>query len=339
MPFQVENDDGFRSILVGDDDFVHGSQTYVISYTIHDVMHTTQQADEFYWDIIPSDREQYIDEVTAQITLDAQLTSALTGSVACYVGTPEQSQACDMQETAGDEAVFRVEAAPLPGGHGVTVAIGVEPGTVVQPSERQENLLLDVVPLLLVSAATLVAGGGALAVWAMVRRHRNDTSQASIEYGIPREINPLLAGQLMGKNHDPIVASILDLAVRGVVRIEETPETSRWLKLTKTKPVLRLIDPQLVGDPQEHLLLRGMFPNLQPGETFDFPKNSKPFMYATESVVKDSRTTALERGYQQKQRHSGAAVAGWTAMVLLIPALVLLILGASRDNTAMTTPS
>lgn len=339
VPYEVDNEDGFRSILVGDDDFVHGSQTYVISYTLDDVMHATGQADEFYWDIIPSDRPQRIDEVSAQIQLDAQLTSALTGSAACYVGTPEQSQACDMQRTDGNEAVFSVEQGPLPGGHGVTVAIGVEPGTVVQPPERQENFLLDVVPLLFVIAATLLAGGGALAVWAMVRRHRNDTSQASIEYGIPRQVNPLLAGQLMGKSHDPIVATILDLAVRGVVRIEETQETSRWLKQTETKPVLRLIDPQLVEDPQEHLLLRGMFPNLEPRETFDFPKNSKPFMQATESVIKDSAKATLERGYHEKQRHSGAAVAGWTAMVLLIPVVVLLIMGTSRDNMPMTATS
>src|SRR5699024_1861000 len=44
-------------------------------------------------------------------------------------------------------------------------------------------------------------------------------------------------------------------------------------------------------------------------------------------------------GYQQNQRHPGAAVAGWTAMGLLIPAVVLLILGTSRDNTPMTVAS
>jgi len=78
---------------------------------------------------------------------------------------------------------------------------------------------------------------------------------------------------------------------------------------------------------------------LEPGETFDFPKNSKPFMQATESVIKDSAKATLERGYHEKQRHSGAAVAGWTAMVLLIPVVVLLIMGASRDNMPMTATS
>ncbi|GAA4113031.1 putative membrane protein DUF2207 [Enteractinococcus coprophilus] len=334
VPFEVEDEEGFRSILVGDDDFVHGPETYVIRYTLDDVMHATDQADEFYWDVIPSDRGQVIENATAQIRLDPELASALTGSAACYVGTPEDSQSCDL-EFSEDEAVFRVAEGPLPGGHGLTVAIGVDPGTVTQPPERHDNFLLDVVPLLLVIAATLVAGFGALAVWAMVRRHRSDTSQASIGYGIPEQMNPLLAGPIAGKSHDPIVASILDLAVRGVVRIEETSQTSRWLKQTETKPVLRLLAPELVEDPQERVLLRGMFPELVPGETFDFPKDSKPFRHATESVIKASGEAVLERGYLVKKRHRGAALAGWSALALLIPATVLLIMGISRDNNAM----
>ena len=339
VPFEVDNEDGFRNILIGDDDFVHGSQTYVITYTLDDVMHATAQADEFYWDLIPSDRPQRIAEVSAQLRLDRQLTSALTGSAACYVGEAGSTESCELERLDGTETEFRVTQSDLSAGHGLTVAIGVEPGTVVQPAERYPNFLLDVVPLWIVVGAILVAGAGVVAVWAMVRRHRRDTSQANIQYGIPQQLNPLLAGQLMGKSHDPIVATILDLAVRGVVRIEHTEETSRWLKQSEAKPVLRLMDPQLVDDPQEHLLLRGMFPEMQPGETFDFPKRSKPFMHATESVIKASPKASLERGYHQQRRHRGAAMAGWVAMVMLIPAVVLLIMGASRDNAAMTATS
>ncbi len=335
VPFEVENEDGFRSILVGDNDFVHGSQTYVIRYTVEDVMHATDEADEFYWDLIPVDRSQNIAEVTAEIRLDDQLTSALTGSAACYVGTPDDSQACELTTSGDDPAVFRVTDTPLPGGHGLTVAIGVQPGTVVQPPERQENFLLDVVPLLLMIAATILSAGGALAVWAMVRRHRQDTSYTSIQYGIPEQINPLLAGRILGKSHDPIVASILDLAVRGVIRIEDTNETLKGSKQTETTPVLRLLEPQRVDDPQERLLLRGMFPALNPGDTFHFPQDSKPFQQATESVIKASGDAVIEHGYQQRMRQRGAAVAGWTALALLIPAAVLLIMGISRDNDAM----
>lgn len=336
VPFEVDDEDGFRSILIGDEHFVHGSQVYVITYTIADVIHATDQIDEFYWDLIPSDRAQHIDVVTAQLRLDEELTSALTGSVACYVGTPEDSQSCELARTDGEQAVFELTDISLQGGHGVTVAIGLQPGTVTQPPERHENFLLDVVPLLLVVAATLIALGGVLAIWRMVRSHRQDTSQATIRYGIPEQVNPVLAGEILGKSHDPVVATILDLAVRGVIRVEETQTSSRWLKQDEVKPVLRLLDPASVTEPLERGLLTGMFPELTPGATFDFPKNSKPFIQATESLIKEGKKAVIDRGYLQHRRHRGAVIAGCVALVLLVPVVILLVLGATRDNMTMT---
>src|SRR5699024_4116437 len=96
VPFETDNAEGFKTILVGDDSFVHGSQTYVINYTVDDVMHATEEADEFYWDIVPVDRQQSIDDVAAEITLDSTLSSALTGSSACYLGTPGDTRGCSI---------------------------------------------------------------------------------------------------------------------------------------------------------------------------------------------------------------------------------------------------
>lgn len=333
VPFEIDNEEGFRSILVGDDNFVHGDQTYVISYTVDDVMHTTEEADEFYWDLVPVDRQQDINEVTAEITLDETLTSALTGESACYVGTPEDTQPCTIETGASDDSTLRVSETPLLAGQGLTVAIGVAPGTVVQPPERHDNFILDVLPLIFVGAAGLLAGGGALSVWAMVRRYRDDTSQPSIQHGIPEAMNPLIAKWVTGRGSDPIVATLLDLAVRGVLRIEETSkDTDLPNKKPEPKPMLRLLDPQLVTDPLEIQLLEGLFPDLAPGATFSFPKDSKVFTKAAQKVLQDSGQTVLDRGYQRKVRHRGAALAGWISLALLIPVVVLLIMGASRDN-------
>lgn len=332
VPFEVENQDGFRNILVGDDRFVHGAQTYEIHYTVADVMHATDGPDEFYWDLVPVDRQQDIGTVSAEVNLDSTLSSALTGSSACYRGTPDNSRACTVQTTGSDPAVFRVSESSLPAGQGLTVAIGVDAGTVTQPPERQDNFLLDVVPVLLAGAATLLAAGGAISAMAMVRRYRNDTSLASTDIGIPQGMNPLMAKWVTGHNHNPVVATILDLAVRGVVRIEEDVEEPSRGK-NKTKPMLRLLNPQIVQDPLELQLLEGIFPDLAPGAVFAFPKNSKSFTKASQTAVQSSGQAVLDRGYQQKVRHRGSTVTGWISLVLLIPVIVLLIMGASRDNT------
>ncbi|WP_022871326.1 DUF2207 domain-containing protein [Yaniella halotolerans] len=334
VPFETEEAEGFKTILVGDDSFVHGTQTYVINYTVDDVMHATDQADEFYWDIVPVDRQQPIADVTADITLDPTLSAALTGASACYLGTPGDTRDCAIEPSGDANAAFTVAEEDLRSGNGVTVAIGVEPGTVTQPPERQANFVLDGVPLVLVGASLLLSAGGTAAVWAMVRRYRETSSQTTTTYGIPADMNPLLAKWLTGQANEPMVAMILHLAVNGVLRIEEVDDPTD--KKADSQPQLRLIDSQLATDPLETQLLEGLFPDLEPGDLFDFPKDSKDFTQAAQQVEKASGEAVLERGYQRTVRHGKAAASGWLALVLLIPTVVLLIMGASRDNTVTT---
>lgn len=335
VPFETENDGGFRSILVGDDSFVYGEQTYVISYTVADVMHATDEADEFYWDLVPVDRNQIIDAVSAEITLDAQLSSAMTGESACYLGTPEDSQACSMSSTEAAEAVFTVYEENLSAGQGLTVGIGVEQGTVTQPPEREDSFALDILPLILAGAGGLVATGGALTVVSMRRRHREVSSSTVVQYGIPEGMSPLIASPLISGSQNALVPAILDLAVRGAVRIVESADQGRWTS-KKPKPVLELLRPELATDPLETQLLAGLFPGLEQGATFDFPKNDKVFTKTSQEVLRASRKEAVDRGYLEPVRHPGAAWAGCIGLALQIPAVILVFMGLSRDNPATT---
>src|SRR5690625_3897856 len=171
----------------------------------------------------------------------------------------------------------------------------------------------------------------------MGRRHRDRPSRTSMQCGIPEGMNPLIAKWVTGQGDNPVVATILDLAVRGVLQIEEHEDNAgSSKKKSQPEPVLRLVDPRLATDPLERQLLGGLFPGLAPGATFAFPKDSTTFTNAAQKVVLDSGKAVLERGYQISQWHRGAVLAGWISLVLLIPVIVLLIMGASRSNTATT---
>lgn len=339
VPFETQDEGGFRSVLVGDDSFVHGEQTYVISYTVSDVIHAVEEddreGDEFYWDLVPVDRSQDIGAVSAEVTLDSQLSAATTGEAACYLGTPDETQACTIESSENGDAVFTVDEDNLSGGQGLTVGIGVDAGTVTQPPERQDSFALDVLPLVLAGSGGLIAGAGALAVANMLRRHRQVSSNTVIQYGIPEGINPLVASRLISGSRNALVPTILDLAVRGAVRIVEAQQQSFWSS-RKSKPVLELVDPQLATDPLEAQLLTGLFPRLTPGDTFDFPKNDKVFTKISQKVLRDSTKAAVDHGYLTPVRHRPAAWAGWVGLALQIPAGALLLAGASRSNDAMT---
>ena len=66
IPWWTEEDEDFVYVLTGDDSYVRGPQTYVISYTMSDVVlrYEDTDADEFYWDTVGTDHAQPFGSVT-----------------------------------------------------------------------------------------------------------------------------------------------------------------------------------------------------------------------------------------------------------------------------------
>src|SRR5699024_7996012 len=124
---------------------------------------------------------------------------------------------------------------------------------------------------------------------------QTDTS-ALTHYGIPEGMTPLIAGPVAGAPLNPLVPTILDLAVRGAVRIRDSEDGGRWFS-SKPTPVLELVEPELAAAPLEAQLLSGLFPDLQPGDAFTFPTNDKVFTKTSQEVLKSSREAAVDRGY------------------------------------------
>src|SRR5690606_170021 len=72
VPYETEDDDGVLYVLTGDDDFVHGTTTYVIEYEMRDVILAASgtKVDEFYWDLLPLDSTQDIASFHAEVRFD-----------------------------------------------------------------------------------------------------------------------------------------------------------------------------------------------------------------------------------------------------------------------------
>src|SRR5690625_4559814 len=159
----------------------------------------------------PIDSPQGNGEASAHVSLDDALTGALNGDVACYRGSPENTQSCDIK-VSSDESTLEVTSVDLAAGQGITLAVGFEPGTVAQPPEREGSFVLDVLPVIFVGISVILAAAGAFGVATMVRRHRNDTSHTNIAYGIPAAINPPDAQSITGPRTEPILSHLRDVA-------------------------------------------------------------------------------------------------------------------------------
>ena len=76
-------------LRIGDaNTYVHGQQTYVISYTQRDVTRyfSDTDSDEFYWDVVGNYWQVPVTSVNISLLVDDSLTSNLGGQSACYWG-------------------------------------------------------------------------------------------------------------------------------------------------------------------------------------------------------------------------------------------------------------
>ena len=325
VPYETEDDDGMLYVLTGDDDYVHGSTTYVIEYEMRDVIlsATGTEVDEFYWDLLPLDSTQDIGSFHAEIVFDDELAAHLTGSSSCYQGSPGSREQCDLDSLGGN--TFTVDGQDIPAGAGVTVAIALEAGTVTQPSARLPNAATDVLPYAVGGGAVLVSIGGWFAAHAMVRSRRRGTGIVVAQYDVPDSMPPLLAHAIVPGAKNPLSAEIIHLAVRRLLRIEELPDADAKKKKAK-QPRLRRLD-GTARDPLDAKALKLLFDGDTPDKVVKIPKNNEAFASRMQKLLKSGPTDAAERGLTEKVRSPLARGIQIVALVAFAVMVALLIWG------------
>ena len=323
MPFEVEEEDDLLLVLTGDDDYVRGAVTYVIEYEMSDVIlhRDDAQADEFYWDLLPLDSEQPIDSFRAEIVFDEAMSDRLTGSARCYTGPEGSTQECAIAGPSADggAAVFAVESGERPAGDGVTVAIGLEPGTAAQPPARLPDPVTDTVPAIAAAGAVGLSAGAWLALAAFKRKRRIATGIVVAQYEVPDSIPPLLAGAIMPRSKDVIPAEIVHLAVRGALRIEEGDGAQR--------PRLRRLPGARVSDPLDVKALGALLTKANAGGVVDIPARSEAFAKRMSNLIDSAKKTAEERGLTTTARSRSAIFVQWCAVAVAVAGLGLSLSG------------
>lgn len=312
VPFEVESDEGFTAVLTGDDTFVHGPTTYVISYSLSDVVLARDDgaADEFYWDIMDFVHEQPVAEFSATIRFDGALSTELTGEAGCYLGAAGSTNQCEIKRDAGS-AVWELSTGALAPREGVTVAIGLHPGSVTQPPTRLPNPTFDVLPIVVAGLALPV--GATSFVLAMRLRRKRRTARGTIvaQYDVPASLPPLLAASIAGASPHPVPAELVHLAVGGAIRVEAS----------KPRPTLHLTDPARAIDPLDQRTLKSVFGELTPGSRFKIPKSSDKFARRMTKLRERGIAEATTRGYFERTSSAAGRAMGIFGIVFASAAL------------------
>ena len=185
--------------------------------------------DELYWNVTGNSWTMPIDSAHARVLLPEGVTPTRT---AVYTGALGSTSGDAKIDTVGNEVDFTLLRGLYPN-EGMTIGVGWPPGHISsRPSETQERLATAArwLPLVIPLIVFILA----FKTW---EKHGRDPEEGSyvvryepVEGASPAELGTLVDNRA---DMDDVTATLVDLAVRGFIRIEETTE-SHLLGLSKS---------------------------------------------------------------------------------------------------------
>jgi hypothetical protein len=198
---------------------VDAIRTVIISYRVRRALIDVDGHEELYWNVTGTDWDVPIRQAEAIVSSPAEIPLDQLRSIA-YTGPRGASGADYAEERVDNFLTFKTTRSLRPR-EGLTIAVGWPPGAIRGPSplRRASWWLGDNWPL----GLPLLTLGGGLLVWRRFGRDPGGAPTVKPEYAPPEGMLPAAAGALVTERAAPrdFVATVVDLAVRGYLRIEE----------------------------------------------------------------------------------------------------------------------
>lgn len=239
------------------------TRTVVLRYRVERALRFPEAAagfdahDELYWNVTGTRWSVPIRSASATVILPP--TVAAEPIVRAFSGRQgSRDEDVAIERESRSKVRFRTRA-ELGAGEGLTIVVGWPPGAVHRPTvaDAGRELLRDNWPL----GLPLLVLGLMLAWYRRVGRDPDTGRSIMVQYEPPDELRPAQLGTLIDEKVDlrDIVATVIDLAVRGYLRIEEHDEQG-WFGSSTTVTELQRLRPGTDGLlPYEAEILEGLF--------------------------------------------------------------------------------
>jgi uncharacterized membrane protein YgcG len=341
---------GYERIKIGDPNTtITGVHTYKIAYRVQAVLNRFSDHDELVWNAIGGQWTVPIQAVTVAVETPAAITR-----INCAQGPTGSNESCATAQFSGNAANFGQSLLSPQAGLTVTVAIP----KVIAPSPKpvlEQRFTIGrafaVTPVTggVAGALTLLFVGGLLLyLWRVGRdrRYRGSAvdqsfgngdgpderapifehTETPVEFEPPDGLRPGEVGTLVGLRAHPldVTATIIDLAVRKYLKIEEVDPASHWLKVDWKLTKLKDPDDQL--KPYEQQLLKGL---LKGGDHVLLSKLRNHFATCMNKVEKELVDDAMKQGWFTRRPDSvrskvfGVGIVTFVAGVALTIALTI----------------
>lgn len=286
------------------DAYVHGEQTYVITYTMKNVVKFFDDHEEFYWDVNGDQWAQEFGKVTARIHLPPDIALNLHRDKYCYAGSVRTQNSCliVLDDDPENGAVVTARANRLGPYQTMTVVLGFGEGTFeLGPEVAQEKLRNLIIVILII---VLIAGLPFITLIVLIHRWRKfgrDPRGKGVivpEYQPPKNLSVLKSDYVLeeGLRTEAITALLIELAIRKYLVIYETKETG-VLKKTKHYELELIKSPADLSAEQQDVVefIFGENPAVGAKKDLDTLKNK--LATKVSKLDKDVSSSLTEEGY------------------------------------------
>jgi uncharacterized membrane protein YgcG len=248
---------GYRNLKIYIPDAVDSTRTVAIEYLVRNAIRFFEDHDEFYWNLTGNDWPVPIDHATGLITFPPAAAGSLRAQA--FTGVYGSAQQDAISQVRGAEAWFETTHA-LPMRGGLTVDVYLPNGILEEPGVwTRAAWFVGSNPIVFLPLWTFAV---MFSLWWFRGRDPDPGLSVAPMYEPPPGISPAEAGTLLGDTIHPrdITSTIIDLAVRGLVKIEQTEE--KGLVLHHSDCILHLLVPRENWQglqPHERVMLENIF--------------------------------------------------------------------------------
>jgi uncharacterized membrane protein len=337
LKYESSTANGARDLKIYIPNAVDATRTVAITYRVRNGTRFFKDYDEFYWNVTGNDWPVPIDHAEATVRFPAAAAGSLRAQA--FTGVYGSTQRDATAAVAGRDAQFATSA-PLPMRGGLTLDVYIPKDILQEPSGLTKFFwFLGGNPVVFLP---LVTFAGMFLLWWYKGRDPDPGMSVAPMYEPPSEISPAEAGTLLDDRIHPrdITSTVVDLAVRGYLKIEETAE--KVLVFTHKDYIFHLLKPreQWGADlaPHERVMLENVFAS---GNETRLSSLKNRFYTAVPAIRQDIMSALKRKGIYLLDPESANGYSVGAAILILAAFGIFQYLGWANffNSAALLVPS
>ncbi|HXZ81265.1 MAG TPA: DUF2207 domain-containing protein [Terriglobales bacterium] len=288
LRYESKRDGPYRKLKIYIPGATDTTKTVLLTYSSPNAVRFFDDHDEFYWNVTGNDWPVPIDHASAIVSLPPGTTGLRAQAFTGVYGSHDREATSEVE----DSRVNFETTNPLPMRGGLTIDVYIPKGILHQPNSLTRAWwFLKANPVLLVPFWTFAV---MFLLWYYKGRDPDPGISVAPMYEPPKGMTPAETGALIDDGVQPrdVTCTLVDLAVRGYVKIKEIQEkvllfTHKDYEFTLLKPM-----PQWGNDlaPHERVMLENVF---QGGEVVRLSSLKNRF-YTAIPVIQSDIMSALK---------------------------------------------